>query len=190
MRAFLDWIYRASGAASAVCLIIICLIVVAQVSMRVIDNIVFYFIHDRYGLMVPSAAEFSGFFLAGASFLALAYTLRHGAHIRVNLFIRNATGVKRRLIELFCLLTGALVSGFFAWNTALMVLDSYQFHEVSFGIIPVPLWIPQGFMLLGLIILTIAFIDDLARVLAGRDPSYLHHEKAQDSLAEEIEGEI
>jgi len=190
MRAFLDSLYRASGAASAVCLIIICLIVVAQVTMRVIDNIVFFFTGDRYGLMVPSAAEFSGFFLAGASFLALAYTLRHGAHIRVNLFIRKAQGNARRFIELFGLATGAAVSGFFAWNTALMVLDSFQFHEVSFGIIPVPLWIPQSFMLLGLIILTIAFLDDLVQVLRGRDPSYMHHEKAQDSLAEEIEGEI
>ena len=190
MRAFLDRLYGYSGAFAALCLIAICLIVVAQVSLRMIDNVVFWISGDRYGLMVPSAAEFSGFFLAAASFFALAHTLRHGAHIRVNLFIRKAQGIRRRMIELFGLSVGALVSGFFAWNTALMVLDSWQFHEVSIGIIPVPLWIPQTAMLAGLIILTIAFVDDLWQVLRGAEPSYMRHERAEASLAEEIEGEI
>ena len=190
MRAFLDRLYLYSGVAAAVCLIAICLIVVAQVSLRMIDNLSFLLTGDRYGLMVPSAAEFSGFFLAGASFLALAHTLRHGAHIRVNLFIRNARGPLRRAIEGFCLSVAAAITAFFTWNTALMVVDSWQFHEVSFGIVPVPLWIPQGFMLAGLVILLIALLDDLWRVLRGLPPSYAPHEEAEASLQEQIEREI
>ncbi len=190
LRRFLDKMYLFSGVASALCLVIICLIVVTQVGMRVTDNIVFFLTGDRFGLMVPSAAEFSGFFLAAASFLALAYTLRHGAHIRVNLFIRNARGRTRRAAEIFGLACGGAVSAFFAWHTALMVIDSYRFHEVSFGIVPVPLWAPQLAMLTGLVVLTIAFADDLAEVLRGREPSYLHQERQEASLAEDIEGEI
>ncbi len=190
MRTFLDRLYLFSGVASAICLVLICLIVVAQVSLRFADNIVYLLTGDRYGLMVPSAAEFSGFFLAAASFLALAYTLRHGAHIRVNLFIRNVRGRARDLIEIFCLTVAAGISIFFAWNTFLMVVDSWQFHEVSFGIVPVPLWIPQSAMLAGLVILSVALLDDLAAVLRGRPPSYRVHEEAEASLAEEIEREI
>jgi len=190
MRTFLDRLYLFSGVASAICLVLICLIVVAQVSLRFADNIIFLLTGDRYGLMVPSAAEFSGFFLAAASFLALAYTLRHGAHIRVNLFIRNIQGRARDLIEIFCLAVAAAITIFFAWNTFLMVLDSWQFHEVSFGIIPVPLWIPQSAMLSGLVILSVALLDDLIAILRGRPPSYRAHEEAEASLAEEIEREI
>ncbi len=190
MRTFLDRLYLLSGVASAVCLVLICLVVVAQVTLRFIDNIAFLLTGDRYGLMVPSAAEFSGFFLAAASFLALAYTLRHGAHIRVNLFIRNIHGRRRNLIEIFCLTAAAGISIFFAWNTFLMVMDSWQFHEVSFGIVPVPLWIPQSAMFAGLVILSIAILDDLVTVLRGLPPSYRAHEEAEASLAEEIEREI
>ncbi len=190
MRKFLDGLYRASGVAAAVFLVLICLIVATQVVLRLIDNLAWLLVGERYGLMVPSAAEFSGFFLAAASFLALAHTLRHGAHIRVNLFIRNARGSLRRAIEIFCLSAASAITLFFAWSTALMVIDSWQFHEVSFGIIPVPLWIPQGAMLAGIVILAVALLDDLWRVLRGLAPSYAAHEEAEAPLEEQIEREI
>ena len=63
-------------------------------------------------------------------------------------------------------------TGFFTWNTILLVADSIEYGEVSYGMIPVPLWIPQSFMALGLIVLTIALVDDIVRVLRGKKPSY------------------
>ena len=38
--------------------------------------------------------------------------------------------------------------------------------------IAVPVWIPQSAMLTGLVILTIALIDEFTDVLNGNDPSY------------------
>jgi len=172
MRRSLDFLYRASGALAAACLVGICLIVVAQIAGRLIDGAAAWLLGVRFGLIVPSAAEFSGFLLAGASFLALAYTLRAGGHIRVTLLIRRLGGRARRGAELGCLAFAIALSGFFAWNMVLMVADSWTFDEVSYGMIPVPLWIPQALVAAGLIVLTIALIDEAAAVLAGREPSY------------------
>jgi len=186
MRTILDHLYRISGGLAAVCLTIICLIVVAQVAGRVIDGIANVATGHRIGLLVPSAAEFSGFFLAAASFLALAYTLRHDGHIRVSLLITRFTGKVRHGIEVWCLFFAAALAGFFSWHTVLLVLDSIKFGEVSFGMVPVPLWIPQSFMALGLIVLTIAVVDDLVSVLRGDDPSYqcIEHGLAGDESEE------
>jgi TRAP-type C4-dicarboxylate transport system permease small subunit len=172
MRRILDHLYRFSGAVAAMCLVAICLIVVAQVGGRVIDGIATLITGDRIGLLVPSAAEFSGFFLAAASFLALAYTFRHDGHIRVSLVITRFTGRTRHWIELWCLTFAACLTGFFSWHTILLVLDSMEYDEVSYGMIPVPLWIPQSFMAFGLIVLTVALLDDLVRVIGGDKPSY------------------
>lgn len=172
MRTILDHLYRLSGAAAAFCLVAICLIVVAQVGGRIIDGIATLITGERIGLLVPSAAEFSGFFLAAASFLALAYTFRGDGHIRVSLLITRLSGRPRHWFEVWCLAFAIALAGFFTWHTILLVVDSVQYGEVSYGMIPVPLWIPQSFMALGLIVLTIALVDDMARVLAGKKPSY------------------
>ncbi len=183
VRGFLDTVYRLSGAAAAACLIIICLIVVAQVGGRAIDEIALALGGQRFGLIVPSAAEFGGFFLAGASFLALAYTLRHGAHIRVSLVIGRLPDRVRRRVEGWCVLFGGVFSALFTWNAALLVLDSIEFDERSYGIISVPLWIPQSVMTIGLAVLTIAFADEFVRVAGGRPPRY---EDGDVSPADEV----
>ncbi len=196
LRNGLDRLYAFSGAAAALFLILICGIVSLQIGLRALDNLFYLTTGTRYGLMVPSAAEISGFFLAAASFLALAYTLRHGGHIRVNLVIRGLNTAARRLAEIFSLAVAFILTAFFAWNVLWMVADSWQFHEVSYGIVPVPLWIPQSSMLAGLVILAIALLDDLIVVLRGGAPSYRQHEEAEaaqaseEALAEKIEREV
>lgn len=177
MRRLLDLLYGVSGFLGAFFLAAICLTVLAQVGVRLIDLLALWLIGERIGLIVPSAAEFTGFFLVAASFLGLAYTLRTGGHIRVSLLIRQLTGQRRRWIEAWCLGFSTLLCGYFAWHALLLVRDSLLFGEMSYGIIAVPLWIPQTGMALGLVILTIALLDDLVAVLGNRDPSYRQAEE-------------
>ena len=76
MRRLLDLIYRASGAVAALFLVAICVVVLLQVGANLIDALIKLFGGEPLGLVIPSYAEFAGFFLAGSSFFALAYTLR------------------------------------------------------------------------------------------------------------------
>ncbi|MFQ5973444.1 MAG: TRAP transporter small permease [Alphaproteobacteria bacterium] len=183
MRRALDLLYRGSGILAAILLAAIGLVVLLQVGANLIDEIASWITGEPIGLVVPSYAEFAGFFLAASSFLALAYTLRAGGHIRVSLVIQNVVGTGRRLVELWCLAAAASLSGYFSFFTIGLVLDSYAFGDLSFGMVPVPLWIPQTLVALGLVIFTIALIDEFFQVLRGEQPSYEGTEAAEGATA-------
>jgi TRAP-type C4-dicarboxylate transport system permease small subunit len=53
------------------------------------------------------------------------------------------------------------------------VWDSYKFNDLSQGLIVVPMWIPQLSIVIGSILLFLAFVDELIRVIAGHKPSYV-----------------
>jgi TRAP-type C4-dicarboxylate transport system permease small subunit len=172
MRALLDWLYRASGAVAAFFLVAICVVVLLQVGANLIDAVIKASGREPFGLVIPSYAEFAGFFLAASSFLALAYTLRAGGHIRVELMLQRLGRKERRAAEVWCVAASAAVSIYFTWYCARLVFESLGFGDVSPGIVPVPLWIPQSAMALGLAVLAIALVDELVSLLRGGTPRY------------------
>lgn len=175
MRKILDWLYTGSGVLAGVFLVLIGALSLAQISGRVLG-------FDAY-----SFDDFAGFCMAASSFLGLAHTYRRNEHIRVALVIDRFEGDTRRLLEILCLAASTFLIGYFAWWAIDMVLTSYEIHDVSQGLVAVPLWLPQGGMALGLVIMTIALMEDLVTVLARGKPSYLvaeHNKKI--ALSENI----
>ncbi|WP_195162903.1 TRAP transporter small permease [Mesorhizobium sp. NBSH29] len=159
MRNTLDTIYRLSGGAAAVSLFCIFALVCMQVGARLLDGVMRFLGMTPLGLIVPSIAEISGFLLASASFLALAYTLSIGSHIRVGLFVERLASGPRRIVEG---LVGLLATGIAIYACVAMgglAFKSWTYNDVSFGFVPVPLWLPQAVMTLGLAILAIAIVD-------------------------------
>ena len=69
-------------------------------------------------------------------------------------------------------LTGCFLAGFFTWYACDMLWFSFITHDVSQGLVPVPLWIPQTGMALGLAVLLVALLDDLLVVVSRGTPSY------------------
>lgn len=156
----LDWIYRASGALAAFFLMMIAVLTLAQVAGRLLN------------IQVRDADIFAGFSMAASSFLALAHTLRSGGHIRVSLLISRLKGRARRMAEGWCLLVATVSIGFFAWFALTMTIQSHEFGDVSTGMIPVPLWIPQLGMMLGIVLLEIAFIEECVRFIKRLPATY------------------
>jgi hypothetical protein len=62
-----------------------------------------------------------------------------------------------------------------------MVRESIAFNDLSPGIVPVPIWIPQLTMALGLIVFSIAMIDELVTVIRGRTPAYAKGDQGEFS---------
>jgi len=165
MRKILDFIYRASGFTAAMFIVVICLVVSAQVVLNLITKI----FGSAYSMTIPSYADFAGFSLAAASFLALAYTLNAGGHIRVTLLLQTFSRTPRLISELFSLGLGATLSGYAAFYMIRLNYESFDYGDLSNGIIAIPLWIPQLATSLGLAILTIAFVDlFITTILAGK----------------------
>jgi len=170
----------ASGVASACFLVAIAAIVLGQVGLNIADKFSELLTGQAAGLVIPSYADFTGFFLAAASFLALAYTLRHGAHIRVNLLIQRFGPRTRRWIEVWCTAAGAIFAGYFTWFMIQLMVESYQYNDLSPGMVAVPIWIPQFTLVIGLVVLTIALIDTCLTALRGETPSYVAAEFETD----------
>ena len=180
VRRCLEGLYLASGWLAATCIGLICLLVLCQVCLNAIDRISGLLTGTAIGLTIPSYADFTGFFLAAASFLALAYTFRQGEHIRVTLFLSHCRPRTQHVFEIWGLLMAAGVTVYFAWYTLLLVRESYIYHDLSPGMIAVPIWIPQTFMLSGLIVLAIALIDGLiCTILNGVTPADSESEEHQ-----------
>ncbi len=172
MRKVLDTLYLASGVAAAVFLVAIFAIVLAQVFANSVDWVIARFAGNPIGLVVPSYAEIAGFFLAASSFFALPYALRHGSHIRVTLVLMHLPhGVRRFFSALVCF-AGAGVSGYLSYYATELVMESYEFGDLSPGLVAVPLWIPQIPIAIGAGILAIALVDSAIRFLQdGTDPA-------------------
>jgi len=170
MRRFLARLYSFCGGLAAVFLVGVCLCSLYSIG------------GGLFGYVARSADDFAGFSMAASSFLALAYAFGHGEHIRVTLFLDKFTGAPRRWMELWCLAAGAFLSGFFAYYSVKSTYVSWQLNDVSQGLIPVPLWIPQSAMALGTTVLFIAVVEKLVDVARGG--AYLRVTAAEDAHIE------
>ncbi len=168
----LDKLYKGSCWFAASCIAAIALLVVGQVFLNLLDKISILLTGTAIGLTIPSYADFTGFLLAAASFFSLAYTLREGGHIRVTLVIGRLPSGIRKAVEFWCVLVAAGISVYFSWYTAALAWESYKYHDLSPGMVAVPIWIPQSAMLLGLLVLSLALVEELFSILSGKQPSY------------------
>ena len=165
MRKALDTLYLAAGMIAGLCIIAITLMILAQIVGR------------WFHIIIPSTEDFSGYFLAAATFLALAYTFKSGGHIRVTILVHLLKGFWQKLSIAFALLVLISVVAYGTYYTGAFAYESWQFKEVSQGYIPVPLWIPQLSMVIGLAIFLIALIDDLVILLSGKIPDFVNQEE-------------
>jgi TRAP-type C4-dicarboxylate transport system permease small subunit len=178
MRRALDILYGVTLQLSALCLVAIALLVGVQLAGRLLDGTLALLALPRTDFNILSLNEICGYLLAAASFLALAGTLKAGAHIRVTLVLSFLSERARRYVEIWafgfavaaaCYLTYQL--GYFTWV-------SLRFHEVSNGVVRVPLAIPQAAMALGALMLTVALLDEFIIVLRGGRPTFRQAEDA------------
>lgn len=170
LRKVLDRLYLFSGGIAAVAILAICLLVSAQVGLNILARIG----GPELSFTIPSYADFAGFALATASFMALAYTLRAGTHIRVNLIILRVPERTQWVLEVAALVLAAAMSAYATWFAGFLVWESHHYGDMSPGIVAVPLWIPQISMVAGLGLLTIAFVDSAVETLRAGKPLLLH----------------
>lgn len=161
MRRLLDGLYHFSGLMAGGLVVFIFLIILAQILGR------------QFGVMVPSANELSGFAMAGATFFALAPTLRRGGHIRVGVLIRRIKGRARLVVELGVCGFSLLASSYATYHLVRLMLDSYRYGDLAPGVLPLPIWLPQSLVVLGMAIFTVALADTLVSLLRGELPPYL-----------------
>jgi TRAP-type C4-dicarboxylate transport system permease small subunit len=173
----LDHLYVAAGYLAAAFLVALGCLVLASIVTRLMS------------VYVAGLTAYSGYCMAASSFLAMAYTLRRGEHIRVGMLIAHLRGPARRIGVLWCLAAASGIAIWFAWYLVRMSWISYRFEERSESADATLLWIPQTAVSIGATILAIAFVHSLVEaLLLGK--SGIQEPEEQDAESAEIEEAI
>ena len=160
----LNAVYTAGLVLAGVCVAATTLLVLLQVGGRIV------------GVLVPAVPEIAGFLLGATIFLAMPATMRAGEQIRITLIL-DTMGLKLRFVlELLFRLLGAAVAFYLAWRLYVLAYDSWDFGDRSAGLVGIPVWIPQAAMTVGIVLLGVRFLEELAvMVTKGAIISYDVH---------------
>jgi TRAP-type C4-dicarboxylate transport system permease small subunit len=153
IRKSLDGLYAAAGVSAGIALVGIFLLVLYQIACR------------SLGYATTSVDELAAYAYVATTFLGLSASQRARSHIRVSLLLDNLRGRVRKVTEILAGTASIALAGWLAYQLFFFVLDSWQYHEVSQGVIPMQLWIPQSTMCIGAVVFFVALVDDLAAVL-------------------------
>jgi TRAP-type C4-dicarboxylate transport system permease small subunit len=178
LRTILDRLYLYAGYAAGGFLILIFLLMMGLALGR------------EVGINIRSGDDFASWCMVAMAFLGLAHTFRSGEMIRVGLLLERLHGRNRWIAEVVALGIAAAFILYLTGQAIQLTYDSWRFHDMSQGVVTVPLWIPQLGFSAGLLILAISMVDEMVHVLRGSMPSY-EKEKPQspDEMVERIANE-
>jgi TRAP-type C4-dicarboxylate transport system permease small subunit len=160
LRRALDALYLFAGYAAGAFLVLVFAIMMVMSVGR------------QFSLNIPAGDDIASWCMAAMAFLGLAHTFKRGEMIRVGLLLERLHGRTKQVAEVVAL---AVATGFILYYTRhaiQMTYDSWRFNDMAQGVLAVPLWIPQLGFTGGLVILSIALIDEMVNVLRGNRPTY------------------
>lgn len=161
MRKVLDAAYLTAAGAGALCVLGICILMVGQSVLR------------ELGVPTGGATDIVAWLCAAAAFLAMPHAFKHGDFVCVTLGLdRMSPGVRRRF-EMGALFIACLAIGYLAFWATRFTWESWEFHDLSTGMLSIPLWIPQSTFVLGAWLFFIAVLDEMVIVLRGGRPTYV-----------------
>lgn len=108
-----------------------------------------------FGSSTLVASEYSGYALSGMIYLAMGFTFKEGAHIRISFLKDRLGGAAQRAIELLCLLFALALCGISCRFALDLVMSSYSRNLTAYTVAETPLWVPQFILFMGMCVLTI-----------------------------------
>lgn len=180
MRKALDALYEGALVGACLGMAMIAVLVLVQVLGRIIDRVADWMGMDRLGIAIPSLAEIGGFLFVGAAFLALPATLRSAGHVRVTLALRSCGRTGERVLTACVLLAALGLAGFAGWHLGVQALTSFERGSLSYGLIPIPLWVPQAVMTSGVLLFALALLDEFFAALGG-EPAFRAAERGREA---------
>ena len=119
-----------------------------------------YEVMVRYFFNSPTVwvMEITIYVVIASTFLALSYVLVQKAHVRVDTFINYLSPRTAATLEAFTSVLAILYCLVLDWQSAKITYGLYESWEVSPTLLKIPMFIPQLFIPLGSLFLTLQFI--------------------------------
>jgi TRAP-type C4-dicarboxylate transport system permease small subunit len=148
----LNWLVRAANLLSAVCVLILMILVVADILGRYLLN-----------SPVPMTYEVGAFLMVFIVFLGLAYTQKMGAHIRVEFFTLRLSRRPRASLDIVASILGLLLYATIAYQGFSWAMTSWRVGDYVAGLINIPRWPSQFVVPLGAALLCLQFLADVVQ---------------------------
>jgi TRAP-type C4-dicarboxylate transport system permease small subunit len=113
--------------------------------------------------------EFAGYFLAIVIMLSLGDLCKRRQHLNVEIVVlklpQNVRDITYIVFSIFAFLIYSVVLTYLCLH---LVIQAYDLNTFSPGISRIPMWIPQFFMVLGLVILDIALGSEIIKWFSSK----------------------
>ena len=159
--AAIDRMAKLDGWLGAICLVLLCLLMIAGIAVRTLSTVVTWLPRD-----IPIAWEYSSYLMAVTFTFGAALTLRAGGHIRVRVLLSNVSPRGVLLLEFISAAAGFAFALFFSIAMIRFSYRSFIIDERSLAS-STPLWIPQAFVAFGAVLLTLQLLARLGQLCVG-----------------------
>jgi len=153
MRKFLDRLYDGSLVLAALFLVSIFGVMIGEAVLR------------KMGGYITGASELIGWFCAAAGFLALPATFKRGDMVRVGVAVDALPPRLRKPLLLACLVLAVVFTTYMLWAAGNYLWSGWRSEEMTQGMIEIAAWVPQSSLLVGILLLFIAVVDELVGAL-------------------------
>lgn len=157
LLANIEWLSNrcssAGGAVAASGLFVMTLLVTVDVIGR------------KLGHATGIAQEVSGYILVLIIFLGLAYTLREGAHISIELVTSRIPQVMRKWLKVITSFLGMGFSVWLMWYTTRLVITLYTQGSTSMTHLHAPMWPLQMLVPIGLGLFALAILVETIKTI-------------------------
>lgn len=113
---------------------------------------------------LPWATDMSEYLLFMATFLGAPWVLRHGAHVRVDLFLAALPARIGRWLEQGVNLAGIVICGILAWFGAVATFESWQLGTMLYKLVVTAEWPFRAIFTVSMLLLIVEFLLRMRRV--------------------------
>ncbi|MGB1005823.1 MAG: TRAP transporter small permease subunit [Thalassobaculaceae bacterium] len=152
----IDWLARLSAYLAAFLIVAIAVLILTEIFCRAVLN-----------LSLSFAWEYAAYFMGGAVFLAAAFTLRSGGHVRVSLLSNSVPAKMAKAIDMAATFFAAVIAVYVAYALLAFAWQACASGSTSPTIDEVPLVYPRGVMAVGALLLAVQMIARAVQCLMG-----------------------
>jgi TRAP-type C4-dicarboxylate transport system permease small subunit len=159
MTAYIRWVSALSRAGAVIALFLLASAVIVVTQMVVI----------RYFLNASTVwqTEYVIYALVAMTFLACPYVLMEKGHVNVDLLYMHLYGPMQKIVRSVAGLVGLVFCALLAWSGWIYFEEAWSYGWTTDTVWALPLWIPLLPLPLGIGLMTLQYVAELAKIWVG-----------------------
>jgi len=145
--------------------------VIAGILLATMALIVTYNVIMRYFVNRPPvwAIETTEYIMVYATFLAAAWVLKHGGHVKIDIILVMLSKKRQHALSVLVCILGIVACGLLAWYGMKATYSLYSRDVIMMKMMPWPKWVLVAPIPIGILLTFIQFIRKLIGLIATKE---------------------